>query len=114
MRADQENDCLSQVRLIDDEVQKFVTQKHAPPPKKMPKPQRRSSLENVPVSSPVKCLPRATVSLCDSPSGGASQLTGSRPSQLTVRETVRETYAEREECGAIPRVGESQEGDDAF
>ncbi len=83
----------SAVRLIDDEVQKFVTQKHAPAPKKMPKPKRRSSLETMAVSSPVKCLPRATSSLpsCTGAEGGS----GGRAES---------------ECGAIPRAQDLRDG----
>ncbi len=82
----------SAVRLIDDEVQKFVTQIHAPAPKKMPKPKRRTSLETMAVSSPVKCLPRATSSLsacADADDDGATAVG---------------------DCGAIPRAQDLRNG----
>lgn len=82
----------SAVRLIDDEVQKFVTQKYAPKPKIMPKPKRSASFETTGVSSPVNCLPRATSSLTGVSTGGAAVV----------------------DDGAIPRVQDSVGEQDAF
>jgi hypothetical protein len=126
----------SAVRLIDDEVQRTLTQKHAPPPKKMTKAKRRSSVEVNAVSTPVRCLPRGTTSLSGASAGagataarapavdGADARPGSGASHVAVplpagaeavggaapaSETAGVARAGGgEESGAIPRVSDTR------
>ena len=93
--------------LIDDEVQKFVTNKNAPPPKKMVKPKRRASVEQSPCSSPMYSggadgLPRGSISLSELPQN-PMMTSGEVVLPPPLASPMRSVSNQSE--GSIPRIG---------